>query len=134
MPAETWINLAVVAVLLGYLLLSTANKLLAGTAQRRAEIAVLRLLGATAAQVRSMMRREAAVVAAAAVGAGLLLSAVPLALLGVGFLGRPLPAGPAWLLPAAVLTVAAIAFGTAELPTRSALRTPPTVALGRPGG
>lgn len=133
MSANSWINLAVVAVLLGYLLLSTADKLMAGTSQRHSEIAVLRLVGATAEQVRSMMRREAALVGAAALAAGLVLSAVPLALLGVGFLGRPLPAGPVWLLPATAVVIAVVAFVTAELPTRTALRVPPTVALSRPG-
>jgi putative ABC transport system permease protein len=128
-PPEVWINLAVVVVLLGYLLLSIANKLVAATAQRRAEIAALRLVGTTPRQIRAMMRREAAVIAAAALVSGLLLSAVPLALLGQGFLGHPWPAGPAWLLPAVAATVVLTAYLTIELPTRHALRTPPADAL-----
>ncbi|WP_399941181.1 FtsX-like permease family protein [Streptomyces sp. BBFR25] len=128
-PPEVWVNLAVVVVLLGYLLLSIANKLVAATAQRRAEIAALRLVGTTPRQIRAMMRREAAVVAAAALVCGLLLSAVPLALLGQGFLGRPWPAGPAWLLPAVAATVVLTSYLTIELPTRHALRTPPADAL-----
>ncbi|MFL9659508.1 FtsX-like permease family protein [Streptomyces sp. PB17] len=128
-PPEVWVNLAVVVVLLGYLLLSIANKLVAATAQRRAEIAALRLVGTTPRQVRAMMRREAAVIAAAALVSGLLLSAVPLALLGQGFLGRPWPAGPAWLLPAVAATVVLTSYLTIELPTRHALRTPPADAL-----
>ncbi|MFJ6075604.1 FtsX-like permease family protein [Streptomyces sp. NPDC093065] len=128
-PPEVWINLAVVVVLLGYLLLSIANKLVAATAQRRTEIAALRLVGTTPRQIRAMMRREAAVVAAAALACGLLLSAVPLALLGQGFLGHPWPAGPAWLLPAVAATVALTSYLTTELPTRHALRTPPADAL-----
>lgn len=79
-----------------------------------------------------MMRREAAVIAAAALTTGLLLSAVPLALLGQGFLGRPWPEGPAWLLPAIAVTVAVTAFLTIDLPTRRALRTPPADALRAP--
>ncbi|MGC9497691.1 FtsX-like permease family protein [Streptomyces sp. WG7] len=128
-PPEVWVNLATIVVLLGYLLLSIANKLVAATAQRRAEIAALRLVGTTPRQVRAMMRREAAVIAAAALVCGLLLSALPLALLGQGFLGRPWPAGPAWLLPAVAATVALTSFLTIELPTRHALRTPPADAL-----
>ncbi|WP_416531709.1 ABC transporter permease [Streptomyces coelicoflavus] len=128
-PPEVWINLAVVVVLLGYLLLSIANKLVAATAQRRTEIAALRLVGTTPRQIRAMMRREAAVVAAAALACGLLLSAVPLALLGQGFLGHPWPAGPAWLLPAVAATVTATAYLTIEVPTRHALRTPPAEGL-----
>ncbi|MEV6588233.1 FtsX-like permease family protein [Streptomyces acidicola] len=131
-PPEVWINLAVIVVLLGYLLLSIANKLVAATAQRRAEIAALRLVGTTPRQIRVMMRREAAVIAAAALTTGLLLSAVPLALLGQGFLGRPWPQGPAWLLPAIAVTVVVTAFLTIDLPTRQALRTPPADALRAP--
>ncbi|MFJ8937176.1 FtsX-like permease family protein [Streptomyces sp. NPDC102365] len=128
-PATVWINLATIVVLLGYLLLSIANKLVATTAQRRNEIATLRLNGTTPRQILAMMRREAAVIGVAAVATGLLLSAVPLALLGIGFLDRPWPAGPVWLLPAVALTVLCTAFVTVELPTRQALRTAPAHAL-----
>ncbi|MBP0456669.1 ABC transporter permease [Streptomyces montanisoli] len=128
-PPEVWINLAVIVVLLAYLLLSIANKLVTATVQRRTEIAALRLVGTTPGQVRAMMRREAAMVAAMACGAGLVVSAVPLVLLGQGFLGRPWPAGPVWLLPVAVAVLTATSFVALELPTRRALRTPPAEAL-----
>ncbi|CAM5641491.1 hypothetical protein SFUMM280S_11495 [Streptomyces fumanus] len=42
-PPEVWINLALVVVLIGYLLLSVANRIVAATAQRRTEIAALLL-------------------------------------------------------------------------------------------
>ncbi|MFJ2259594.1 FtsX-like permease family protein [Streptomyces sp. NPDC087844] len=128
-PATVWINLATIVVLLGYLLLSIANKLVATTAQRRNEIATLRLNGTTPRQILAMMRREAAVIGVASLATGLLLSAIPLALLGIGFLDRPWPAGPVWLLPAVALTVLTTAFVTVELPTRQALRTAPAHAL-----
>ncbi|MGW6011347.1 FtsX-like permease family protein [Streptomyces sp. NPDC055210] len=128
-PATVWINLATIVVLLGYLLLSIANKLVATTAQRRNEIATLRLNGTTPRQILAMMRREAAVIGVAALATGLLLSAIPLVLLGIGFLDRPWPAGPVWLLPAVALTVITTAFVTVELPTRQALRTAPAHAL-----
>jgi putative ABC transport system permease protein len=124
-----WINLATLAVLLGYLLLGIANKLIAGTAARRTEFAALRLIGTTPGQVRAMMRREAALVCGFAVSAGAVLSAIPLALLGAGFLHRPWPAGPAWVLPAAAAAVAGIAWLAMEMPTRRALRAAPAQAL-----
>jgi putative ABC transport system permease protein len=131
-PPEVWMNLAIIVVLLVYLLLSIANKLVAATAQRRVEMAALRLNGTTPRQIRAMMRREAAVTAATALTTALLLSAVPLALLGQGFLGRPWPAGPVWLLPALAFTVTVTAFLTIELPTRRALRTSPAAAVRAP--
>jgi putative ABC transport system permease protein len=129
LPPELWINVAVLGVLLGYLLLGIANKLVASTLQRRSELAVLQLIGATPRQLRSMTRRESALVCVAALGAGVAVSALPLAFLGTGFLHRPWPAGPVWLLPAVAAVVVAIAFLAVELPTRRALRTPPVQAL-----
>jgi len=128
-PPELWINIVVLTVLLGYLLLGIANKLIATTAQRRHELAALQLIGATPGQIRSMMRREAALICAIALGTGVLLSVIPLAFLAIGILHRPWPAGPLWLLPAVAVVVAGIAFLTIELPTRQALRTPPAHAL-----
>ncbi|MFG3289342.1 FtsX-like permease family protein [Streptomyces sp. NPDC048179] len=131
-PPEVWVNLAVIVVLLGYLLLSIANRLVAATAQRRTEIAALRLVGTTPRQILAMMRREAGVIAVAALVSGAALSAVPLALLGQGFLDRPWPAGPTWLAPAAAATVIVTAYVTIELPTRRALRIPPAEAVRAP--
>ncbi|MDG4832790.1 ABC transporter permease [Solwaraspora sp. WMMD1047] len=128
-PPELLINVAVLAVLLGYVLLGIANKLVASTTQRGTELAALRLIGATPRQIRAMMRREAALGYALALGTGLLVSAVPLVLLAVAFLGRPWPAGPVWLLPGVAAVVAAIAFLAVELPTRRLLRVPPEHAL-----
>ena len=131
-PPEVWVNLAVVTVLLGYLLLSIANRLVAATAQRRTDIATLRLVGTTPRQVLALMRCETAIVCAAALLGALAVSAVPLALLGVAFLGRPWAAGPPWLLPVIAATVVGLAFLATETPTRRALRTPPAAALARP--
>ncbi|RBY84646.1 ABC transporter permease [Blastococcus sp. TF02A-30] len=130
-PPEVWLNVAVLVVLLGYVLMGIANALVASTAQRRAEFAALRLVGTTPRQVRSVVRREAALVSAAAVLAGVLLSAVPLVLVGLGFTGRPWPAGPWWLLPATAAVVVVIAFASTEVPARLALRTPPAEVLAR---
>ncbi len=132
-PPEVWLNAAVLAVLLGYVLMGIANALVAATAQRRAEFAALRLVGTTPRQVLAMIRREAALVAGAAVLTGLLLSALPLALLGAGFLGRPWPAGPWWLVPGTASVVAVIAALATEVPARLALRTPPAAVLARAG-
>lgn len=128
-PPELWINIVVLGMLLGYLLLGVTNKLVASTLERRAEIATLQLAGATPRQVRSMTRWEAAIASGVALATGGLLSVVPLAMLGLGFLGRPAPAGPAWLASGVATLVVVLAFAAIELPTRRALRTPPALAL-----
>jgi putative ABC transport system permease protein len=128
-PPELWINIAVLAVLLGYLLLGIADKLITTTVQRRHELAALQFIGVTPGQIRSMMRREATLICVVAFGTGLVLSVIPLALLAVGFLHRPWPAGPIWLAPGVAVVVAAIAYLTMVIPTRRALRVPPAQAL-----
>ncbi len=121
-PPQVWVNLGVLAVLLGYVLVAAANKLAATTTGRRDELTLLRMIGATPRQVRAMIRREAGLIAAVALVTGVALSAVPLALLGVGFLGRPWPAGPAWLLPVTAAVITAIAWIAIVVPARRILR------------
>lgn len=120
-PAGVRINVAVLAVLLGYVLMGVANKLVAATAQRRDEFAALRLIGATPRQIRAMVGRESALIAALAVASGLAVSLIPLALLGVAFTARPWPAGPWWLPPSVLAVVAVVAWLCMSLPARRAL-------------
>jgi putative ABC transport system permease protein len=65
-----------------------------------------------------MLRWESLVIALAACAAGLVLAGVPLVMLSVGFLGRPWPAGPLWLVPASVLVVALVVWAAVNLPVR----------------
>ncbi|PDP88830.1 ABC transporter permease [Glycomyces fuscus] len=118
LTANTVLNLVVLLCLAGYVLLSVANRLSAQTLRRRAETDALRAVGMTPAQVRSLLRREAALIAVGAVAAGVLASAVPLAFAGMGLLGRPWPGGPLWLLPATALVVAMVSWLCAEFPAR----------------
>ncbi|MFI6533118.1 FtsX-like permease family protein [Nonomuraea sp. NPDC050547] len=126
--AQLWINIAVLAVLLGYVLVSVANRLVATTAARGAELTAIRRLGATPGQIRSMIRWEALLIALTASVAGLLMSAVPLMFLSIGFLGRPWPAGPLWLAPAAVAVVCAVVGLAYDLPARRLVRRSERVA------
>ncbi|YCK37578.1 FtsX-like permease family protein [Actinomadura sp. ATCC 39365] len=116
--AQTLVNVAVLAVLLGYVLVAVANRLVATTTARREEFAGLRAIGLTRRQLRRVVRWEALLVGAGASVSGLVLSAVPLVLLSVGFLARPLPAGPLWLVPASILAVMTIVSLAMELPAR----------------
>ncbi|MFF0250277.1 FtsX-like permease family protein [Streptosporangium sandarakinum] len=116
--AQSLVNFAVLAVLMGYVLVAVANRLVATTTARREEFAGLRRTGAAPRQLRRMVRWEALLVGAGASAAGLALCAVPLSLLGIGFLGRPLPAGPLWLAPVSVAGVMLIVCLAMEVPAR----------------
>ncbi|NRQ40831.1 FtsX-like permease family protein, partial [Nonomuraea sp. NN258] len=62
--AQILVNLAVLAVLLAYVLVAVANRLVATTTGRRGELDGLRRLGATPRQLRRMVRWEAALIGA----------------------------------------------------------------------
>lgn len=127
---ERWINLLVSVALLGYVLLGVGNSLVASTSRRRGEFAALRLVGATPRQIRSMVRREAVLLSAMAIGAGLAISVPPMSLLGLGFTGRPWPQGPLWPMAAIAAAAAVIAYAATMMPTRRALGEPPAAVLG----
>ncbi|MFI6499910.1 FtsX-like permease family protein [Nonomuraea typhae] len=120
--AQLWINLAVLAVLLGYVLVSVANRLVATTAARGAELTAVERLGATRRQLLAMIRWEALLLALTACAAGLAMSVMPLLMLSIGFLGRPWPAGPLWLAPAAMAAVCLVVWAAYELTGRRLLR------------
>lgn len=117
-----WLNLALTLVLLGYVVMGGANNLVSATSRRARELGLLRRLGATPRQVRSMMRREALLTSALAATAGLALSLPGVTMLGTGLLGRPWPQGPAWAIPLIVAVVMAVAYPAIMLPTRRMLR------------
>lgn len=121
--SDTWIGRMVLLAMLGYVLVAVANSLVASTMRRREEFATLRLIGATPRQVRTMVTRETAVMSVLAIGAGLLVSVVPMSLLGLGIVGRPWPQGPLWLIPAVSATVALIGWGATRTAAGRALRT-----------
>jgi len=123
--SDTWIGTMVLLAMLGYVLVAVANSLVASTMRRRAEFAELRLIGATPRQVRSMVNRETGVLAALAIGAGMVVSVVPMSLLGLGVMGRPWPQGPLWVIPAICAAVALIAWGATRTATVRALRVGP---------
>lgn len=125
MTPDQWISLMATLAMTGYVLLGTANSLVAATSRRRGEFASLRAVGATARQVRAMVRREALITAAIAVGAGLAFSVLPMAVLGLGFLGEPWPQGPLWVIPAASGVAVLLAWAATAIPARQALRIPP---------
>ena len=131
--ADQWVNLLATAAMAGYVLLGVGNSLVASTARRRGEFAALRVAGATPRQIRAMVRREAAVMAVLAIGAGTAISVLPMSVLGLSLFGLPWPQGPLWLIPAIAAVAAGIAYVASMAPTRRALAVPPTAALGSAG-
>jgi putative ABC transport system permease protein len=108
LKADAWITFAVVAVIVAYAALALVNLLVAALSGRRREFALLRLAGATRAQLRRMLGAEALLVAAigAILGTGVAIAGlVPLA---IATAGSPLPTGPAWVFPGTLALLAAL--------------------------
>ncbi|WP_293696144.1 ABC transporter permease [uncultured Agrococcus sp.] len=122
---ERWVNLALTLVLLGYVVMAGGNTLVAATARRKSEFGLLRLIGATGKQVKSMMRKEVRLICVMATTAGLALSLPAVVLLGQGLLGRPWPQGPLWAIPVIVTIVCAIAYLAVMTQTRRLLQSAP---------
>ena len=131
---------AVFSVLIGFSALIAAvglvNNLSLSVLQRTRELGLLRALGFTSRQLRSMVRAEAAQLTAAAVAVGLVLG------IGYGWVGAQSflgasPAGhgllvpviPLWLIGAVVVAGAVLTAVASIAPTRRATSTAPVVAL-----
>src|SRR3954466_9217604 len=125
-----WLGPVFVAMIFAFTSIAVLNTLAMIALRRGRELGLLRLVGATNRQVRSMARWEAALIIAIGLGLGLAITAVALLPLSHALTGslRPyVPLGPfaAILGGSALLAVVALA-----LPTRRALRSRPVEAIG----
>jgi putative ABC transport system permease protein len=126
------VSLVLNALLLGYLAIAVVNTLVMATVSRVREFALLRLVGARTAQVRSMMRKEAGLIVICAVVVGS-LAALP-SLIGMSYAIRHsvFPSIPPLTYLGIVLVAALIAWPAVMLPARLALRPPAVEAIARP--
>lgn len=118
------------ALVFGYLAVAVANTLVLATLGRVREFSLLRLVGATRAQVVRMMRVEAGIVIGIAVAVGTAVPLLPLATISLGLTGSPLPSFPPLLYAGIVTLAAVVGFAAILLPTRLALRTDPAHGIG----
>lgn len=128
-----------IAVLIGFSVLiaviGLVNTLSLSVLQRSREIGLLRAIGFTARQVRTMIMLESLQMAFAAVAFGLVLGTVygwagAQALLGGLIGGFVAPAVPWPLILGTILATAVIGIVAALVPARRATRVAPVVALG----
>jgi putative ABC transport system permease protein len=125
-----WLGPFFVAMIFAFTSIAVLNTLIMIALRRRRELALLRLVGGTTRQVRSMARWEAILIIAIGLGIGLAIAATALLPLSHAFTGGYRPYAPAgWL--AAILGVSALlAMVALSVPTRQALRTRPVEAIG----
>ncbi|MBS2548652.1 FtsX-like permease family protein [Catenulispora sp. NL8] len=117
-------------LIFGYIAIAVANTLVMTTLSRAREFALLRLVGATPAQVLRMMRTETLMVVLIAVAVGTLVPMLPLTMVSLGLTGSPVPSIPPLLYLAIVAATSALAAAAVLIPTRLALRARPIEAIG----
>jgi putative ABC transport system permease protein len=125
-----WLGPLFVVIIFAFTSIAVINTLTMIALQRGRELGLLRLVGASRGQVRSMARWEAALIITIGLGIGLAIAAAALLPLSHALTGSIRPYVPLGQL-AAILGVSALLAALAlALPTRRALRTPPIEAIG----
>jgi putative ABC transport system permease protein len=125
-----WLGPLFVAMIFAFTSIAVVNTLVMIGLRRGRELALLRLLGATPRQVRSMARWEAGLIIAIGLGVGLAIAATALLPLSHALTGSLRPNVPAAPFAAIVGISALLALLALALPTRRALRTRPVQAIG----
>src|SRR3954454_21148084 len=125
-----WLGPVFVAMIFAFTSIAVLNTLAMIALRRGRELGLLRLVGATHRQVRSMARWEAALIIAIGLGLGLAITAVALLPLSHALTGSFRPYVPAAPLAAILGGSARLALVALALPTRGALRTRAVEAIG----
>src|SRR4051794_24163502 len=125
-----WLGPLFVAIIFAFTSIAVVNTLLMIALQRGRELGLLRLVGSTPRQVRSMARWEAALIIAIGLGLGLAIAATALLPLSHALTGGLRPYVPLDQLGAILGVSALLALLALALPTRRALRTRPVEAIG----
>jgi putative ABC transport system permease protein len=124
-----WFGPQFVAEIFAFTSIAVVTTLVMIALRRSRELALLRLVGATPRQVRSMARWEAALIIAIGLGVGLAIAATALLPLSHALNGG-LPYVPARPLATILGVTALVALLALALPTRHALRARPIEAIG----
>jgi putative ABC transport system permease protein len=127
--ANRWLAPLFVAIIFAFTSIAVVNTLMMIALQRGRELALLRLVGGTAGQVRSMARWEAVLIVAIGLGLGLAIAATALLPLSHALTGSIRPYVPPGQLAAILGISALLAFLALALPTRRALRVRPVEAI-----
>jgi putative ABC transport system permease protein len=125
-----WLGPLIVAIIFAFTSIAVINTLVMIALQRGRELALLRLVGGTPRQVRSMARWEAGLIIAIGLGLGLAISATALLPLSHALTGSLRPYVPLDQLAAILGVSALLALLALALPTRRALRSRPVDAIG----
>jgi putative ABC transport system permease protein len=125
-----WLGPLFVAIIFAFTSIAVVNTLTMIALQRGRELGLLRLVGGTPGQVRSMARWEAVLIITIGLGVGLAIAAAALLPLSHALTGSLRPYVPLDQLGAILGVSALLALLALALPTRRALRSRPVEAIG----
>jgi putative ABC transport system permease protein len=125
-----WLGPIFVAMLFGFTSIAVVNTLAMIGLRRGRELGLLRLVGGTRRQVRSMARWEAGLIIAIGLGLGVAITATALLPLSHALTGSLRPYIPMGWLAGILGGSALLALVALALPTRRALRVRPVEAIG----
>jgi putative ABC transport system permease protein len=128
--ANRWLGPLFVAIIFAFTSIAVVNTLTMIALQRGRELGLLRLVGGTRSQVRSMARWEAVLIITIGLGVGLAIAALALLPLSHALTGNLRPTVPLDQLAAILGISALLALLALALPTRRALRARPVDAIG----
>jgi putative ABC transport system permease protein len=128
--ANRWLGPLFVAIIFAFTSIAVVNTLMMIALQRGRELGLLRLVGGTPGQVRSMARWEAGLIITIGLGVGLAIAASALIPLSHALTGSLRPDVPLDQLAAILGGSALLALVALALPTRRALRSRPVEAIG----
>ena len=124
-----WLGPLFVIIIFAFTSVAVVNTLTMIALQRGRELALLRLVGGTRGQVRSMARWEAVLIITIGLAVGLAIAAAALLPLSHALTGSIRPYVPAGQLAAILGVSALLALLALALPTRRALRARPIEAI-----
>ena len=125
-----WLGPLFVVIIFAFTSIAVVNTLMMIGLQRGRELGLLRLVGASRGQVRSMARWEAVLIITIGLGLGLAIAAAALLPLSHALTGSIRPYVPLDQLGAILGVSALLALLALALPTRRALRSRPIEAIG----
>jgi putative ABC transport system permease protein len=123
---EVYVLLAVIGV---FCALALINAVTMATAERAREFALLRLVGASKRQVRTMIRAETLIMLAYGLSIGSLIAAPGLAAFNYSLTGSAIPPVSLPIYGGLLVAFALLGFTATVLPTRVALQLDPIKAL-----
>jgi putative ABC transport system permease protein len=118
---QAWINYLVALLAIAYAAIAAVNTLGVAVLARRQEFATQRLVGATRAQVRRMLRLEGLLLAGISVGLGTVVAAFTVLPMAVA-VGALLPSGPVWVYLAVIAASVLIVLPVTAVAARAATR------------